>query len=261
MSQRLAGCVEYRGTQYHGWQRQHKVMSVQEMVEKAIGRIADETITINQAGRTDTGVHGIGQVFHFDTSATRKEFEWLRGANTYLPNDISLHWIRPVPDEFHARYCALGRSYRYVILNRRVSPGYLDGLVTWYRESLDVQLMKDGCVYFLGEHDFNAFRSSKCQNKNPIKTITRIDLNQSGEWIWMDITANGFLHHMVRNIMGTLLKIGLKEQNPEWVRELLVSGDRSKAGMTAPAEGLYFTKITYDDKFDLPDPPEICRFW
>jgi tRNA pseudouridine38-40 synthase len=261
MSQRFAGCVEYRGSRYHGWQRQHHAVSVQEMVEKAIGRIANETISISPAGRTDTGVHGIGQIFHFDSSAIRKEFEWLRGINTYLPNDISLHWVRPVPDEFHARYCALSRSYRYVILNRRVSPGYLDGLVTWHRETLNIQLMQEGCRYFLGKHDFSAFRSSKCQNKNPVKTVTRIDIDQSKDWIWLDITANGFLHHMVRNIAGTLLEIGIGEQKPEWVSELLMSEDRSKAGVTAPADGLYFTNVIYDEKYDLPEPPDICRFW
>ena len=261
MSQRFAGCVEYRGSQYHGWQRQDHAVSVQEKVEKAIGRVANETISISPAGRTDTGVHGIGQVFHFDSSAIRKNFEWLRGINTYLPEDISLHWIRPVSDEFHARYCALNRSYRYVILNRLVSPAYLDDLVTWHREPLNVELMQDGCQYLVGTHDFNSFRSSKCQNKNPVKTITRVEIDQSGDWIWLDITANGFLHHMVRNIVGTLLKIGLKEKKPEWVNELLDSGDRSKAGMTAPADGLYFTKVAYDAKFDLPESPEICRFW
>ena len=261
MSQRFAGCVEYRGSRYHGWQRQHHAISVQEMVEKAIGRVANERITISPAGRTDTGVHAIGQVFHFDSTAIRQEFEWLRGTNTYLPSDISLHWVRPVVDEFHARYSALSRSYRYVILNRRVSPGYLDGLVTWHKDSLDTLLMQEGCRYFFGTHNFNAFRSSKCQNKNPVKTITWIDIARSGDWIWLDITANGFLHHMVRNIAGTLFEIGLGEQKPEWVGELLESRDRSKAGITAPADGLYFTNVTYHEKFTLPEPPEICRFW
>ncbi len=261
MSQRFAGCVEYRGSRYHGWQRQHHAISVQEIVENAIGRVANERITISPAGRTDTGVHAIGQVFHFDSSAIRQEFEWLRGTNTYLPSDISLHWVRPVVDEFHARYSALSRSYRYVILNRRVSPGYLDGLVTWHKDSLDTRLMQEGCRYFFGTHNFNAFRSSKCQNKNPVKTITWIDIARSGDWIWLDITANGFLHHMVRNIAGTLFEIGLGEQKPEWVGELLESRDRSKAGITAPADGLYFTNVTYHEKFTLPEPPEICRFW
>lgn len=261
MTYRYAGCTEYCGASYHGWQRQKHSPSVQEEIEKAIKKVADDDIHIVTAGRTDTGVHGIGQVFHFDCANQRQPFQWIRGVNTYLPDDITISWMYPVSDKFHARFLALSRSYRYVILNRDVAPSYLHGRVTWHRPKLDLDLMQQAVSHLLGEHDFTGFRASGCQNKNPIKTVTSLEINQSGKWIWLDITANGFLQHMVRNIVGSLLVIGEGLQSPDWMRDILNSKDRTQGGMTAPSHGLYFVRVQYNPKFNLPEPPEVCRFW
>ena len=259
--QRYAACVEYRGSSYHGWQKQSHATSIQGEIESAVSRIANESVHTTAAGRTDTGVHGIGQVFHFDTHNRRPGHCWIRGVNTYLPDDIVIRWIQPVSQDFHARYGAKLRSYRYIILNRNTRPGYLHKLVSWYREPLDIQPMAQAIPYLRGEHDFSAFRAGACQNKNPVKTISHLSLETSGSWLWLDITADGFLYHMVRNIVGTLIKIGNGSEKPEWLQSVLASRDRTVAGLTAPADGLYFWKVEYDSVFNLPDPPEVCQFW
>lgn len=261
MSQRYAACVEYRGTHYHGWQKQSHAISVQGELEAAISKVADHAVYTTAAGRTDTGVHGIGQIIHFDCVNYRPDHAWLRGINTYLPNDIVVRWIQPVSKHFHARYGARSRSYRYIILNRNSPPGYLTGLATWHRAELDLNSMKTAATALQGEHDFSAFKAAGCQNKNPTKHVTHLSISRSGDWVWLDITANGFLHHMVRNIAGTLMRVGIGEQTPEWVEFVLQSKNRAIAGITAPADGLYFWKVLYDAEFALPDPPEVCQFW
>ena len=234
---RIAACIEYCGKNYHGWQRQNHALSVQETVESAISKVANEKIIVVSSGRTDTGVHGIGQIVHFDTTSVRTEFEWTRGVNTFLPGDVSMIWVCPVIDEFHARFKARQRTYRYILLNRETSPSYLDGLVTWHRMPLEIQKMQQAAKLFLGVHDFSAFRSAGCQNKNPVKNVQSVSLERKGDWIWLDITSDGFLHHMVRNIVGVLTRIGEGLENPEWAVGVLKSKDRKCGGMTAPPDG------------------------
>ncbi len=259
--QRIAAGVEYCGVHYCGWQYQDNAASVQARVENAISRVADEGVRVIAAGRTDTGVHGLGQVIHFDTRSVREGRAWLRGVNTHLPDDISLLWAQPVADDFHARFGALERSYRYVILNRAVGPSYLHGRVAWHYAPLAVAQMREAAGALLGRHDFSAFRAAGCQAKDPHRTVRELTVNQRGPWLWMDIRADGFLHHMVRNIAGTLLRIGEGREAAQWAGQLLAGGDRTQAGATAPAAGLYFTGVRYEARFALPPPPDPCRFW
>ena len=261
MSQRFAACVEYSGIRYNGWQRQSHAPSVQQELEQAISQVANESVSTICSGRTDTGVHGIGQVIHFDSGSERSINEWLRGINTYLPHDISVAWIHPVDATFHARFAAKSRSYRYIVLNRDIAPSYLHGLVTWHRLPLNESLMSHAARALLGKHDYSAFRASGCQSKSPVKQVTYIDIQRSGQWVWLDITADGFLHHMVRNIMGVLMKIGEGGESAEWAEAVLKSKNRKQGGITAPAHGLYFAKVIYDDDYQLPKSPEICQFW
>ncbi|MXZ81364.1 MAG: tRNA pseudouridine(38-40) synthase TruA [Gammaproteobacteria bacterium] len=258
---RFAACIEYSGQRYSGWQRQHHAPSVQARVEAAAGRVANETVEVVASGRTDAGVHATGQIVHFDIGSGRTALELTRGMNTYLPDDICVIWAVPVDDGFHARFGALARRYRYVVLNRPVRPACLHGRVAWHRPPLDIAGMQAAASLLLGEHDFSAFRAAGCQNRNPVKTVTGIDLGQQGDWIWLDISANGFLHHMVRNIMGVLLRIGEGIESPKWARHVLESRDRKQGGVTSPACGLYFVSASYDIKFKLPPIPPACRFW
>jgi tRNA pseudouridine38-40 synthase len=258
---RYAACIEYCGKNYNGWQHQPHAPSVQDKVEAAISKVADQHTRVVACGRTDTGVHASGQIIHFDTSVQRSNYQWTRGINTYLPDDISLIWSHPVSLGFHARFGAINRSYRYIILNRQVSPSYLSGLVTWHRAALDPVLMQRAAQSLLGEHDFSAYRAAGCQNRNPVKHVTKITIGVSGSWLWFDLSANGFLHHMVRNIVGVLCTIGEGEEEPGWAVEVLGSKDRTQGGVTAPAAGLYFASARYDPAFRLPEPPQICQFW
>jgi len=260
-AQRYAACIEYCGVEYSGWQRQKNAPSVQAAVEQAISQVANHDVTVTTAGRTDTGVHGIGQTIHFDSTSQREEYNWLRGINTALPNDISLIWCKPVADDFHARFGALQRSYRYILLNRPVQPSYLSGRVTWYHNSLSIDRMQQAAVSLLGTHNFSAFRAAGCQSKNPVKALRRLDVCQQGQWFWFDLTADGFLHHMVRNIVGVLCKIGTGEADINWARTVMESRDRKVGGVTFPPHGLYFAKVEYDPKYRLPPPPDVCQFW
>ena len=260
-TQRIAAGIEYCGVHYCGWQYQTNADSVQARVEAAISQVADEPIRVIAAGRTDTGVHGIGQVIHFDTHNERDRCAWLRGVNVHLPDDISLLWTQPVADDFHARFGALERSYRYVILNREVSPSWLHGRVAWQHAPLSVAPMQQAAEALLGRHDFSAFRAAACQAKSPLREVREVSIQQHGAWIWMDIRADGFLHHMVRNIAGTLMRIGAGREMPQWAGQLLASCDRTRAGKTAPAAGLYFTAVQYEPRFALPPAAEPCRFW
>ncbi len=264
-TQRYAICVEYCGVNYNGWQIQLNGKTIQQELATAIGKVsgyvADEKIVVIAAGRTDSGVHATGQIAHFDSSAQRLEFQWLRGINTYLPEDIVISWVKPVAVDFHARYKAKTRTYRYVIQNRHVRPSYLHGRVTWVSANLDIVAMQGGAQYLLGTHDFTAFRAAGCQNKNPVKRIDYLHVSRAGEWVWIDIKASGFLHHMVRNIAGVLLDVGSGRAQPDWVKTILDSADRTCGGITAPASGLYFTAVEYDSEYNLPATPAACRFW
>ena len=258
---RIAACLEYCGVGYCGWQRQSHAPSVQQAVESAVGKVADHSLDVVVAGRTDSGVHAIGQIVHFDTPSRRAGEQWVRGTNSWLPDDISMLWARPVSPDFHARFSARQRSYRYVLLNRPVSPGYLHGRVAWHRAPLALAPMQEAARQLVGRHDFSAFRAAGCQNRNPVKQVSLIALGQSGPWIWLDIASDGFLHHMVRNIMGVLMRIGEGLEPVRWAGEVLASRDRKAGGITAPADGLYFVSAQYDEKYHLPAIPQACRFW
>ncbi|MCL5040955.1 MAG: tRNA pseudouridine(38-40) synthase TruA [Gammaproteobacteria bacterium] len=251
---RLAAGVEYRGTAYRGWQRQQPgVPSVQEAVEKALSRVANHPVTLFCAGRTDAGVHASGQVIHFDSDAQREPLNWIHGANANLPADISLSWVKKVPEDFHARFSASARRYRYVIYNDPIRPAHLAHEVTWNYRPLDLERMQLAAEALLGQHDFSAFRAVACQAKSPIKTIHHLELVRFGQFIVLDIRANAFLHHMVRNIAGVLMQIGCGEKPVAWAAEVLAGKDRRSGGLTAPGYGLYLVDVTYPQHFDLPE--------
>lgn len=257
---RIALGVEYDGRRFHGWQRQLHARSVQQDLETSLSKIADHPVSVVCAGRTDTGVHGLGQVVHFDADHFRKPHAWLLGTNTALPDDISLQWVRFVDDDFHARFKAISRHYRYIIFNRPVPSALFTGRATWIRGALDVATMQRAANHLLGEHDFTSFRASGCQAKHGVRNIHSIQLSRSGEFIYLDIHANAFLHHMVRNIAGVLIAIGQQKKPEAWTRELLGVKDRTQAGVTAPPDGLYFIRVEYPQKHQLPAHSQTVSF-
>jgi len=252
LQNRIALCVEYQGTNYCGWQRQIECESVQAHIERAISSIANEPITVQCAGRTDTGVHSVGQIVHFDTTAERRSLAWVRGANTKLPFDVRIAWAKTVDEEFHARFSAVARQYRYVIYNRDVNSAVLAYRATWEPVPLDEQLMHQAAQSLIGEQNYSSFRASACQASHANREIQSINVTRKGDFVFIDIQANAFLHHMVRNISGTLIEIGRGDRPVEWVSELLKLQDRTKAGPTAPAFGLYFVNALYPEKFEIP---------
>jgi tRNA pseudouridine38-40 synthase len=225
---------------------------VQDAVEPALAAIAGAAVGITAAGRTDRGVHARGQVIHFDTEASRPASAWVRGVNALLPDSVAVLWSKEVDDEFHARYSAVARTYRYELLNRPVRPALAASYLGWFHLALDVEKMREAAAVLLGEHDFSAFRSSECQAKTPIRTLHALEIERAGERIDFVLRANAFLHHMVRNIVGTLIYVGKGRHSPERVREVLLSKDRSKAAPTFGPEGLYLEKIDYDARWGLP---------
>jgi tRNA pseudouridine38-40 synthase len=252
MRRRLAVGIEYDGGAYCGWQQQTDAASVQVALEGALSRVADEPIGVICAGRTDAGVHAREQVAHFDTAAQRSPRAWLLGANSYLPRDISLHWAQPVADDFHARFNALARSYRYLILNRVTRSALAHGRALVVHQPLDVEAMRAAAQWLIGEHDFSAFRSSECQARSPVRQLRALRVARSADWIVIEATANAFLHHMVRNIVGLLLAIGQRRAAPERAREQLESRARSTGEATAAAHGLYLWRVEYAAQFGLP---------
>jgi len=250
---RIALGVEYNGSQFNGYQLQQTgTRTVQEEIERAVSMVADETIRVTCAGRTDAGVHATGQVVHFDTCAKRLLKAWVMGVNSYLPKDICIHWAREVSADFNARFSAVSRSYRYVLFTRRVRSAILESNVSWCYADLDVSKMHEAAQLLLGDNDFSAFRAAQCQAKHPNRVMKSIQVKQAGAYVIMDIHANAFLHHMVRNIMGSLLVVGRGEQPVEWMGEVLRSRDRCQAGMTAPPAGLYLVNVEYPQVFGLP---------
>jgi tRNA pseudouridine38-40 synthase len=250
--QRIAFGIEYDGANYYGWQRQAHHSAIQTHLEAAIAKVADHDVSTFCAGRTDAGVHACGQVVHFDTTALRPEFAWLRGVNTYLPRDIRVLWCKFVDSEFDARKSALSRRYCYVISNRPVRPGIMHKAITWILGDLEIEAMQKGARYLLGNHDFTSFRATACQAKTPIRTVQNIDVFRRGMSIIIDIRANAFLHHMVRNIAGTLIAVGHQKYPPAWVDEVLKAKDRRMAGMMAAPNGLYLVNVSYPTRFDIP---------
>jgi len=249
---RYAAGLEYDGRAYSGWQFQTGLDTVQDAVQRALSRVADSPLECVCAGRTDAGVHAAAQVIHFDSDAARSERAWRLGANTYLPGDISVLWVREVPGQFHARFSATARSYRYVILNRDSRPALAAGRATWERRPLDAGRMNASAQPLVGEHDFSAFRAIECQSRSPVRRVERIAVTRDGEWVHLDITANAFLHHMVRNTAGLLMSVGEGESTPERVAEVLASRDRRTNAATAPPDGLYLAAVRYPPEFGLP---------
>ena len=244
--------IEYDGTSYNGWQRQKTGLGVQQRLEEALSLVANEQVEVTCAGRTDTGVHASGQVIHFDTSAGRSDRGWLLGANSNLPPDISVTWVKPVGDDFHARFSAVSRSYQYLILNRLQRSALHRERAWWVHQPLDERRMHAAAQSLLGEHDFSAFRAAGCQASSATRDVTAIAVTRSGHWVTLDVTANAFLMHMVRNITGTLAVIGRGEAPVEWLAEVLENRDRTAAGVAAPPHGLTLVDVAYPASFGIP---------
>jgi tRNA pseudouridine38-40 synthase len=254
---RYAAAVEYAGAAYNGWQAQSgdNVRCVQSEVEQALSRVANHPVDVVCAGRTDAGVSASYQIIHFDARVQRPERAWVMGSNTYLPDDIALLWVRPVPDTFHARFGALERRYRYLIYSSPVKPALLSRGVTWTYRALDVGRMRAAAQHLIGEHDFTSYRAVACQAHSPVRDVRDLQVYRAGELIVIDVRANAFLHHMVRNIAGVLMKIGCGDAEPDWAKQVLEARDRRQGGVTAPPWGLYFVDVQYPQGFELPPSP------
>lgn len=257
---KIALGIEYDGRGFCGWQTQVGVRTVQPLIEAALAKIADEPITVSCAGRTDAGVHATGQVVHFDTGARRPCRAWMLGANVHLPADVAVTWAQEVDAEFHARFAATARRYCYVISNREARPGLWSGRITWEPRRLDAVRMAAGARLLLGEHDFTSFRAKACQAKHPVRTLHRLDVLRQDDLILLDVEANAFLQHMVRNLAGVLLEIGMGRRESAWAAEVLAARERTLGGITAPAAGLYLTGVTYPARFGLPVGEPVPRF-
>ena len=249
---RYAAIIEYHGHAYAGWQWQGHTIGVQQVVEEALAKIANEPVDTICAGRTDAGVHASHQVVHFDVSAERPDKAWLMGGNIHLPPDISVRWAGRVADDFNARFSALARRYRYVIYNKPGRTALLPHGVTPFMYPLDVGLMQQGAQHFLGEQDFSSVRAAECSSATAWRNIHHLNVFRLGDYVVVDIAANAFLHHMVRNIVGTLLQVGQGNREPGWVAELLKLRDRKLAPGTAPACGLYLVGVKYPARFQIP---------
>lgn len=253
---RVALALSYDGSRYHGWQHQEEVNSVQQTLEHALSRVANHPVTVMCAGRTDAGVHATTQIVHFDTDAQRTTRSWVFGANSNLPSDVSVMWAQETTADFHARFSAFARTYRYIICNQPVRPGIFQKAVGWHYKTLDVDRMQEATHYLLGEHDFSAFRGSGCQAKHAVRTIHSLSVKRQGRMIVIEVRANAFLLHMVRNIVGVLKEIGEGEKNPVWAKVVLESRDRKRASVTSAPNGLYLVQIDYPDHFNLPKLPK-----
>ena len=251
---KIALGIEYCGTSYHGWQRQDIPNSVQEHVENALSKIANQQVNVFCAGRTDAGVHALYQIVHFETDVDRKMYSWVVGSNVHLPNDISIIWAKEVNEDFHARFSATARAYRYIIINRQSRSGVTHGLVTWERQPLDENRMQLAANSLIGEHDFTSFQAVACQAKSPVRNVKRLNIIRVCDYVILEIEANAFLHHMVRNIAGVLIAIGGGETDISWVDELLELKDRTKSAKTASPDGLYLVMIEYPEKYGIPMP-------
>ena len=250
---RIALLIEYDGHGFAGWQRQPRLRTVQGVVEEAVARVADRPVEVTCAGRTDAGVHATGQVVHFDTTAHRADHAWLLGTNSHLPDDVALRAVRAVDDDFHARFCAVRRSYLYRIVNRSTRPALGRGQAWWLHRPLDTARMAEAAALLVGEHDFSSFRAAECQARHAVRTLYRLDVTRHGHEVRLLVEANAFLHHMVRNLAGVLVAIGTGTRPPEWVSEVLAARDRRVAAVTAPPQGLCFLAVTYPARYGLDD--------
>lgn len=246
--------IEYEGSMFCGWQSQAGGGSVQDALESALSAVANTSLVrVVCAGRTDAGVHAIEQVVHFDAPVERPLTAWVRGVNAHLPTAIAVRWAQPMPDDFHARFSAQGRRYRYVLLNRAERPGLMAHRVGWFHLPLDLSAMQSASTFLLGTHDFSAFRSAECQAKSPVKTLRKISIVRHEDLIMFDFEADGFLHHMVRNLIGALVYVGKGAHPPGWLGELLMAKDRALAAPTFAACGLYFAGVDYDARWQLKE--------
>ncbi|MBI2786644.1 MAG: tRNA pseudouridine(38-40) synthase TruA [Legionella longbeachae] len=248
---RIALVLEYDGSQYHGWQAQTGLHTVQQAVEHALSKVADSPVSVVCAGRTDTGVHATNQVIHFDSEKERSIRAWIHGVNSFLPKDICVKWGKELTEEFHARYSATARRYRYVIYNGAIRPALLRSNVTWQYRQLEHRLMHQAAQLLLGENDFTSFRSVECQSNTPMRNVHRLQVSRMGDLVILDITANAFLHHMVRNIAGVLIAVGSGKHPVSWVDEVLKAKDRRLGAETAPAYGLYLVQVTYPRELSI----------
>jgi tRNA pseudouridine38-40 synthase len=249
---RIALAVEYAGFAFCGFQAQPARCGVQDALEEAIGEIAGHPVGVVAAGRTDAGVHAVSQIVHFDTEAVRPGAAWVRGVNTHLPGSAAVLWARTVSSDFHARFAATARLYTYVLLTRAERPGLLARRVGWYHRPLDIEAMRAGAAHLAGTHDFSAFRAAECQAKSPVKTLAQLAIAHEGPFVRFDFSANAFLHHMIRNIIGALIYVGAGKQPPDWIAGLLAARDRTRAAPTFAADGLYFAGADFDARFGLP---------
>ena len=257
---RIALGVEYNGSNYCGWQSQPCLCGVQDALESALKSIAGHAIRVHAAGRTDTGVHALMQVVHFDTEVNRPNTAWVRGVNAFLPDDIRVLWSKEVDDGFHARFSATHRSYQYVLINQPQAPAIQHGRVGWYHLPLLLKPMQDAAKFLLGEHDFSAFRASECQAKTPVRTITKADIRKIGPYFVFDFSANAFLQHQVRNMVGALIYVGNGKQQPESLLHLLQAKDRTQSPPTFSPNGLYLSGVQYDVKWQLPVTEQYLTF-
>jgi tRNA pseudouridine38-40 synthase len=249
---RFALALEYNGAGFCGFQSQPSHCSVQDALERALGAVASVPVNVTAAGRTDAGVHATSQVVHFDNDAERSTTAWVRGVNTHLPQDAAVLWARPVAPDFHARFSATARHYTYLLLDRAERPGLAARRVGWYHRALDVEAMAEGAALITGSRDFSSFRAAECQAKTPVRTLSRLDVMRDGPYVRFEFTANAFLHHMVRNIVGALVYVGVHKVQPAWLVELVDARDRTLAPPTFAPDGLYFGGADYDTRFDLP---------
>lgn len=254
---RIALGLEYDGSGYAGWQSQPGGNTIQDALEGALGAIAGVPVRTVCAGRTDAGVHALEQVVHFDVTVERPTTAWVRGVNAHLPRHIAVRWARGVEDAFHARFSARARLYRYVLLNRPERPGLLSGRLGWCHQPLDDEAMRAAAACLVGEHDFSAFRSAECQAKSPVKTLRRCEVRRQGDRICFDLEASAFLHHMVRNVVGSLVYVGMGRRPVNWLAELLAARDRRLAAPTFMPDGLYFAAVEYDPAWELPQQGRI----
>ncbi|SRR5579883_672108 len=249
---RIALGIEYDGKDFYGWQAQRNLSTVQGTLQDALGKVANEAVFLFCAGRTDAGVHATGQVVHFDTRAKRHIDAWVWGTNSHLPPSIVVRWARQTDYSFHARFSALARRYRYVIFNTPIRPAILSNRATWHYYPLDVERMQQAGRYLMGEQDFSSFRSSQCNSKSPMRNVTAFNVERKGDFVVLEIEANAFLHHMVRNIAGVLMKIGGGLKDPSWMQEVLQARDRRAAAETAPPDGLYLIQVRYPEPYLFP---------
>jgi tRNA pseudouridine38-40 synthase len=243
--------IEYDGSGFCGWQWQRNGLGIQTALEEALSKVANQAISVQCAGRTDAGVHALEQVVHFDTSANRPESAWLLGGNSHLPPQVRITWVKPAIADFHARYSAIARLYRYVILNRPVRSALLHSQTTWCYAPLDAEAMHTAAQSLVGSHDFSSFRAAGCESKSPLRNLYFIEVQRQADCVIIEVSANAFLHHMVRNIAGVLIEIGAGRQAISWTEHLLAVKDRTQAAVTAPPEGLYLASVFYPKEYGI----------